>query len=172
MQISGLISSLRIICLILVISSIMSLSTSASANGGDVHSAYNNQVYGNMSMDISPEEKTIRPGMSIHPVISIENMGNGEYQDVFILFQATLGRELLPSDQSVFPAPGRGDTERYPLSFLVPHMPPGEYPLEILISIHNPGSEKVSDVTEKRVREWIQVGLPEPGSGGRSCGCT
>ena len=171
MQISGPNTYLRIICLILITLCILGLFTSASANDGNIGSANDNQTYGNISIDISPEEKITQPGVSIHPVISIENVGDVEYQDVFIIFQAKLGREMLPSDQSTFPAPGIGVTERYPLSFLVPSMQPGEYPIEILISIYKPGSEEMVEIEEVKVREWIQVGLPKPGPGARSCGC-
>jgi len=161
MQSSGLNTTLRIICLILVITCIMSLFSSASANGGNVSYSSGNHGYGNISINISPEEKTTQPGMSIHPTITIENEGDEEYQDVSILFQASLGRETLPSEQSIFPAPGTGITEKYPLS----------YPFEVLISIHKPGSEELIVIAETELRERIQVGLPKPGPRARSCGC-
>jgi len=123
------------------------------------------------AITLSSEELRVSPGVTIHPTIAVFNSGGEPKPNMTLHFSALLGPSKLIDDNSAQAVPVAGKERMYPISFTIPFIQPGEYPLKITMQqIDESSSEKRSH--SMRAKKFIRVTHPRPGAGTRDCGCT
>lgn len=124
-----------------------------------------------ISIDIPPEERTVYPGVTINPIITIQNKNNQTDMKKSILLSATLGPITLLQNNTPHNVPNPGETSEYRIPFMVPFIQPGTYALTIS------GEQKFRDGNKgilfgsMKSKTMIEVKQPRPGTGAKMCNC-
>lgn len=120
---------------------------------------------------IIPGEMSISPAMNITPTITVMNNGAEPGVENKVTFSATLGPVHLVGDTGAWDAPGPHEEKDYSVSFFVPFMQPGEYPLTITVTGY-PVREMISPQHQMKAHKPVVVTCPRPVSSSRDCGCS
>lgn len=124
-----------------------------------------------ISINIPPEERTVYPGVTIHPIITVYNKNNQTDMKNSILLSATLGPATLLQNNTYLDAPGDGESREYRIPFMVPFIQPGTYALTIS------GEQKLRDGNKgilfgsMKSKTMIEVKQPRPEIGKKMCNC-
>lgn len=124
-----------------------------------------------ISIDIPPEERTVYPGMRIHPSITVKNSDNQTDRRHSVLFSATIGPASLIQNTTYLDGPAPGDSREYHIPFMVPFVQPGTYAVTIS------GEQKLRDGNKgilfgsMKSKTMIEVKQPRPGTGAKMCNC-
>ena len=129
-----------------------------------------NPMYVITNISILETNLIVSPGINVSPSVTIQNIGGEPKTDSAIRFKAVIGPVTLIPDSISNPAPHAGETKTFSLSFIVPSILPGEYPLEIFVSSEKDNNSN-SWETSMKSHKNIHVTQPGPGSG-RDCGCS
>lgn len=124
-----------------------------------------------VSINLSPGDTKISPGMNITPVITVMNRNITFEEGMVLKYSGTLGPVELISKNSEWPVPISGETKTYTIPFTIPSVQPGIYPLEITLTLNNSG-DKSTIMQIKKAPTEIQVTHPKTGSGNSGCGCS
>jgi hypothetical protein len=124
-----------------------------------------------ISIDIPPEERTVYPGVTINPIITIQNKNNQTDMKISILLSVTLGPTTLLQNNTHHNAPNPGETREYRIPFMLPFIQPGTYALTIS------GEQKLRDGNKgilfgsMKSKTMIEVKQPRPEIGKKMCHC-
>jgi len=120
---------------------------------------------------LSSGELHISPGMNISPIITIVNLGGERDPGTTLQCHATLGPVQLTGNNTIIRLPDMREQMKIPLTFTVPFIQPGDYPLKITITLSEESDIHIAPQS-MRAKKFIQVIRPQPGSGARTCGCS
>ncbi|NLV25919.1 MAG: hypothetical protein GXY48_01925 [Methanomicrobiales archaeon] len=122
------------------------------------------------TITLKPNETIISPGITITPIVTVNNTQMYSNLNATLQFSARLGNVNLLSDKKEWPVPHVGEENTYFLRFTIPSILPGEYQLNLSAILIEADNRTVIPYT--KAKTVVQVTHPKPGSGSRDCGCS
>lgn len=154
-----ILASLIVLCIISF--PVLSVENTMKEPSNDIHI---------VSVEIPQNEQTVYPGMIIHPIITIHTSQSKKDTGTQVLFSARIGQyDLIQNStgQNV----SDGEHSQYHVSFMIPYIQPGIYPLTISGQEKIPGENTNIWYEQQRVKTPLEVTRPKPSTGIRMCNC-